>query len=233
MAAWWEELDLAGAPADGPVAFGGELDQETLLGAYRAGLFPFPAGDPAVAAFNEVRWEEGPAVVVGGADPYALAWWSPDPRPVLAAGGPRVRLPAGRELTVGRAFGRVVEECRREREPRWLTDELVDALVELHRSGWAESAEVWEDGELVGGVYGVRVGVVLSLDSMFHRAPGAGRAAVAGLGARFAEVGGRVLDVQWDGPHVRRLGAEAMARSAYLALLREPDVGPLRAVGEG
>ncbi|MFI5529505.1 leucyl/phenylalanyl-tRNA--protein transferase [Kitasatospora sp. NPDC051853] len=228
---WWEELELEGAPADGPVAFGGALDPVTLLGAYRAGLFPFPAGDPAVTAFNEVRWEDGPAVVVGGADPYALAWWSPDPRPVLAAGALRER--GSWELTVGRAFGRVLEECRVGREPRWLTDELADALVELHRRGWAESAEVWEDGELVGGVYGVRVGPVLSLDSMFHRSPGAGRAAVAGLGARFAEAGGRVLDVQWDGPHVRRLGAEGMDRSAFLALLREPEVGPLRAVGEG
>ncbi|MFJ8041721.1 leucyl/phenylalanyl-tRNA--protein transferase [Kitasatospora sp. NPDC096147] len=225
---WWEELELTGAPADGPVAFGGGLDPATLLGAYRAGLFPFPAADPAAAAFNEVRWEDGGAALVGAEDPYALAWWSPDPRPVLAAGRLRPRLRAGWELTVDRAFERVLEECRTGREPAWLTDELAASLIALHGAGRAVSAEVWAaDGELVGGVYGVRVGPVLSLDSMFHRSPGAGRAAVAGLGARFAAAGGRVLDAQWDTPHVRLLGAEPVPRGAYLAWLREPEVRAL------
>lgn len=222
---WWQELDLSEAPADGPVAFGGSLDAPTLLGAYRAGLFPFPADGPVLAAFNEARWADGPAVLVGGDDPYALAWWSPDPRPVLAVD--RLRARSRWTCTVGRAFGQVLEECRAGREPRWLTDELMATLGELHRDGRAVSGEVWEGDELVGGAYGIRVGPVLSLDSMFHRRPGAGTAALAGLAARFGAVGGRLLDAQWDSPHVRSLGAELLPRDRYLAVLSEPDTPPL------
>ncbi|MBB4945930.1 leucyl/phenylalanyl-tRNA--protein transferase [Kitasatospora gansuensis] len=218
-------MDLTEAPADGPVAFGGTLDAATLLGAYRAGLFPFPAADPVLAGFNEARWAESPAPLVGGDDPYALAWWSPDPRPVLAVD--RLRERPRWTCTVGRAFDRVLEECRRDRQPRWLTDELAAALRELHRDGQAVSGEVWEGEELVGGAYGIRVGPVLSLDSMFHHRPGSGTAALAGLAARFAAVGGRLLDVQWDSPHIRSLGAELLPRERYLAALGEPDTQPL------
>ncbi|KQV04447.1 hypothetical protein ASE03_11875 [Kitasatospora sp. Root187] len=225
---WWEELDLTDAPADAPVAFGGALDARTLLGAYRAGLFPFPAADPVLAAFNEARWADGPATLVGGDDPYALAWWSPDPRPVLPVN--RLRAGPRRRCTVGQAFDRVLEECRRDRQPVWLTDELTAALRELHRDGRAVSGEVWEDDELVGGAYGIQVGPVLSLDSMFHRRPGAGTAVLADLGARFGAVGGRLLDAQWDSPHIRSLGAELLPRERYLAVLREPDTPPLGTV---
>ncbi|WP_407987548.1 leucyl/phenylalanyl-tRNA--protein transferase [Kitasatospora sp. CMC57] len=220
-------MDLTDAPADGPVAFGGTLDAATLLGAYRAGLFPFPAADPVLAAFNEARWADGPAALVGGDDPYAVAWWSPDPRPVLAVD--RLRARPRWNCTVDRAFERVLEECRRDRRPRWLTDELTDALHDLRREGRAVSGEVWEGEELVAGVYGVAVGPVLSLDSMFHRRPGAGTAALAGLATRFAAVGGRLLDAQWDSPHIRSLGAELLPRERYLAVLGEPDTPPLGA----
>ncbi|MER5865949.1 leucyl/phenylalanyl-tRNA--protein transferase [Kitasatospora sp. NPDC002040] len=220
-------MDLSGAPADGPVAFGGSLDAPTLLGAYRAGLFPFPAADPVLAAFNEVRWEGSRAVLAGGDDPYAVAWWSPDPRPVLAVDGLRAKVRPGWRYSTGRAFDQVLEECRKGREPRWLTDELATVLRELHRDGWAVSGEVWDGDELVGGVFGVRAGPVLSLDSMFHHRPGAGTAALGDLAARFGAVGGRLLDAQWDSPHLRSLGAELLPRERYLAVLREPDTPPL------
>ncbi|WTU03491.1 leucyl/phenylalanyl-tRNA--protein transferase [Kitasatospora sp. NBC_00070] len=219
-------MDLSEAPTDGPVAFGGVLDAATLLGACRAGLFPFPAADPVLAAFNEARWAGGRAPLVGGADPYALAWWSPDPRPVLPVARLRARRRTGLHCTVGRAFGRVLEECRTGREPRWMTDELLAALEQLHRDGRAVSGEVWEGEELVGGAYGIRVGPVLSLDSMFHRRPGAGSLALAELATRFGAVGGRLLDAQWDSPHVRSLGAELLPRERYLTVLREPDTPP-------
>lgn len=229
-------LDLAAAPADAPVAFGADLRPDLLLAAYRCGLFPVPAADEYAAAFNEARWEGAPLLPGAGPDPYALAWWSPDPRPVLATDGVRLGSRLARRLrnrpswwtSADRAFERVVTACAEGREPPWLTAELRVVLAELHRRGQAHSVEVWEDGDLVGGVYGVRAGPVLSLDSMFHRRPDAARVAVADLARRFAAAGGRLLDAQWDSPHVRSLGAVPMARAQYLLRLAAAGVpGPL------
>ncbi|MFE4518685.1 leucyl/phenylalanyl-tRNA--protein transferase [Kitasatospora sp. NPDC056783] len=227
-----DALDLGRAPADGPVAFGGTLGADELLAAYRRGLFPLPAADVHASAYNEAVYggdvETGEvALLPGGADPYALAWWSPDPRPVIAPDGVRIgsrlarrlRHRAGWRTSADQAFERVLAACAEGRQPVWLTGELAEVLVRLHELGAAHSGEVWEGEELIGGVFGVAVGPVLSLDSMFHRRPDAARVAVADLGARFAEAGGRLLDAQWDGPHVRSLGAVPMARSRYLAEL--------------
>ncbi|MER7703697.1 leucyl/phenylalanyl-tRNA--protein transferase [Kitasatospora sp. NPDC097605] len=247
-------LDVDRAPADGPAAFGADLAPATLLAAYRRGLFPLPAADPYASAFNEARSEAavaagrvpllpgpdhggdggGPDGGPGGADPYALAWWSPDPRPLLAADGVQLGRKLSRLLrnrldwwtTADQAFEEVLAACAEGREPPWLTPELQEALTGLHRLGAAHSAEVWQDGELIGGVFGIASGPVLSLDSMFHRRPDAARVAVADLAARFAAAGGRLLDAQWDSPHVRSLGAAPQPRSRYLAALAE-DAGPL------
>ncbi|WP_405007011.1 leucyl/phenylalanyl-tRNA--protein transferase [Kitasatospora purpeofusca] len=231
-------VDVARAPADGPAAFGGDLAPGTLLAAYRHGLFPLPAADAYASAFNEARYEEavetGRIVLLPGpadADPYALAWWSPDPRPVLAADGVRLGRKLSRLLrnrldwstTADAAFEQVLAACTAGREPPWLTRDLREALTALHRLGAAHSVEVWEEGELIGGVFGVAAGPVLSLDSMFHRRPDAARVAVADLAARFAAAGGRLLDAQWDSPHVRSLGAAPLPRAHYLAALA---VGP-------
>jgi leucyl/phenylalanyl-tRNA--protein transferase len=122
--------------------------------------------------------------------------------------------------SLDREFARVVEECRVGRTPRWLTDRLKQGLCGLYEGGHAHSAEVWEDGELIGGAYGVRIGAVLSLDSMFHRRPGAARVAIVALADRFAAAGGLLLDAQWDGPVVRSLGGNLLPRARYLELLR-------------
>ncbi|MDH6711020.1 leucyl/phenylalanyl-tRNA--protein transferase [Kitasatospora sp. MAA19] len=237
----FDGVDVRGGPGDGPVAFGAGLGARELLAAYRRGLFPMPAADEYASAYNEARYE--PAVgtgesslLPGGDDPYALAWWSPDPRPVLPPGGVRLGSRLARRLrhrspwwtSADRAFGEVLDRCAEGRQPVWLTEELRGGLARLHALGVAHSGEVWEGEELVGGVFGVAVGPVLSLDSMFHRRPDAARVAVADLGARFAAAGGRLLDAQWDGPHIRSLGAEPMPRARYLAeLAAEVPVGPL------
>ncbi|MFE6747736.1 leucyl/phenylalanyl-tRNA--protein transferase [Kitasatospora purpeofusca] len=227
-------VDVARAPADGPAAFGGDLAPGTLLAAYRHGLFPLPAADAYASAFNEARHEEaveaGRIALLPGpadADPYALAWWSPDPRPVLAPDGVRLGSKLARLLrnrldwstTADAAFEQVLAACAEGREPPWLTRDLREALTALHRLGGAHSVEVWEEGELVGGVFGIAAGPVLSLDSMFNRRPDAARVAVADLAARFAAAGGRLLDAQWDSPHVRSLGAAPQPRDRYLAAL--------------
>ncbi|MFD8750301.1 leucyl/phenylalanyl-tRNA--protein transferase [Kitasatospora sp. NPDC059577] len=231
-AAVFDALDVRLGPGDGPVAFGGTLGPQELLAAYRRGLFPLPAADVYASAYNEAVY--GDAVGAGGAvllpgreDPYEVAWWSPDPRPVIAADGVRLGTRLARRLrnrsgwwtSADRAFGRVLEACGEGREPAWITEELASALDRLHALGATHSGEVWDGEELIGGVFGVAVGPVLSLDSMFRRRPDAARVAVADLGARFGAAGGRLLDAQWDGPHVRSLGAKPMARSRYLAEL--------------
>ncbi|WP_051710414.1 leucyl/phenylalanyl-tRNA--protein transferase [Streptomyces sp. NRRL S-350] len=241
----FDALDVLRAPGDGPVAFGGELGAQDLLAAYRRGLFPLPTADLYAGAYNEAVYGEAVeagevALLAGGEDPYALAWWSPDPRPVMAPGGVRLGTRLARWLrnrstwwtTADRAFGRVLAACAEGRQPVWLTDELREALTQLHALGAAHSVEVWEGEELVGGVFGIAVGRVISLDSMFHHRPDAARVAVADLGARFGAAGGRLLDAQWDGPHVRSLGAEPMARSRYLAELATGGVAAGPPTGE-
>lgn len=230
----WEALDVLEAAPDGPVAFSADLSPGSLLAAYRAGAYPFPASDDYTRALNEVIYADqvqaGRIRLVGeeSADPYAVSWWSPDPRPVLPVSATHL----GRSLTrrlrnqlpwstsLNQRFEQVVRECRADRNPLWLTEELIASLVSLHELGHAHSVEVWEDGDLVGGVFGIQVGSVLSMDSMFFHRPGASKVAVSDLAARFAQAGGVLLDAQRDSPHVRGLGALLVPREQYVRHLR-------------
>ncbi len=228
----WSSFKLKSQAGDGPVAFGADLSPGSVLAAYRNGVFPFPAAGEYNRNINEFRYEDqvadGRVALVGAADddPYWVAWWSPDPRPVIKSGhihlGRNVRkqLRRGGEWTTANdSFQRVAEECRAGREPRWFTDALLEAMVKLHEEGWAHSIEVWQDDELIGGAFGVGVGLVLSGDSMFSRRPQVARIAVADMAARFAAAGGAAIDTQWDSPFLRSLGAELMPREDYLSLL--------------
>ena len=230
----WEALDVLSAAPDGPVAFSADLSPAGLLAAYRAGVYPFPVSDEYTLALNEVVFadqvEEGRIPVVGddSADPYAVSWWSPDPRPVMPVGATHLSRSLARRLrnrlpwstSLDRRFEGVVRACRADRTPLWLTEELIASLVRLHDEGHAHSVEVWEDGELVGGVFGVRVGPVFSMDSMFFHRPGASKVAVTDLAARFGQAGGELLDAQRDSPHVRALGGVLIPREQYLRQLR-------------
>ena len=240
----WDSFDIAAEASDSPVAFGADLSPASVLGAYRRGIIPFPAPDDHFRTINEFRYEDqvadgtiglvGPELAgadAGGAggpgdDPYWVAWWSPDPRPVLSVGqvhlGRNVRkqLRRGEEYTTANTmFGQVAEECRADREPRWLTDPLLGSLIELHQEGWAHSIEVWQDEELIGGAFGIGVGRVLSGDSLFGRQPNAARIAVADMAARFGQAGGLLIDAQWDTQFLRSMGAGLIPRSRYLSKL--------------
>jgi leucyl/phenylalanyl-tRNA---protein transferase len=223
----WETVELADAPVDGPVAFCDDLSPETLLGAYRHGLYPFPAGTEEQRILSEFSYPDVP--VLGGGDPYGVAWCSPDPRPVIPIDEVRIQRSLRQMLrnkvdwttTLNACFDQVVERCRTGREPRWLTDRLVAGLRALHESGHAHSVEVWDGDELVGGTFGVRVGGVFSADSQFMTRSGAAKVAVACLVRRVAESGGVAVDVQHDGDHAKLIGAVPMPRAEYLALLAE------------
>jgi leucyl/phenylalanyl-tRNA--protein transferase len=250
----WESFTFPGAPpdpgsgdgngsdgSDRPVAFCADLSPASVLGAYRKGIVPLPASDDYFATLNEFRYEDevaaGTIAIVGdeGDDPYSVAWWSPDPRPVIGVGhvhlGRNVRKRLRHDAlttSADAAFGLVAEACRAGREPRWLTDPLVDTLTELHGQGWAHSIEVWRDDDLVGGAMGIGIGGVISGDSLFGRHPGAAAIAVADMSARLMAAGGALIDAQWDGPLLRSLGAAPMARERYLALI---DAGRLQTAG--
>jgi leucyl/phenylalanyl-tRNA---protein transferase len=221
------------------VAFCADLSPASVLGAYRRGIVPMPASDEYFRTLNEIRYEDqvaaGTLPIVGDErdDPYWAAWWSPDPRPVIGpvigAGGVHLGRNVRKRLrhdrlttTANAAFRQVAEACRAGREPRWLTDTLLGALVELHEEGWAHSVEVWLGEDLVGGAMGIGVSGVMSGDSLFGRHPGAAAIAVADMRARLTAAGGTVIDAQWDSPFLRSLGAEPLARDRYLALLDRP-----------
>jgi leucyl/phenylalanyl-tRNA--protein transferase len=230
----WASVDLADAPTEGPVAFYDNLSPRNLLDAYQHGLYPFPTETEEQRLLNEILSEADTAagrvrVLGGDRDPYAVAWWSPDPRPVIAVSQAGVQRSLRKQLrkvdwttTLDACFDRVVHNCRAGREPRWLTDELIASLYRLHEWGHAHSVEVWDGNELIGGTYGVRVGAVFSADSQFTHRSGAAKVAVADLVRRFGESGGLAVDVQHDGEHARLLGARPIPRSRYLDLLRTP-----------
>jgi leucyl/phenylalanyl-tRNA---protein transferase len=230
----WESFDVRSS-GDAPVAFCADLSPVSVLGAYRRGIVPIPAPDEYFRTLNEVRYEDrvadGTIGLVGDArdDPYWVAWYSPDPRPVICVGHAHLGRNLRKQLrrgdmrtTANASFGRVAEECRADREPRWLTDALLRTLVELHQEGWAHSIEVWLDGDLVGGAIGIGIGRIISGDSLFSRHPGAGAVAVADMAARLALADGVLIDAQWDSPFLRSLGAELLPRERYLPLLARP-----------
>src|SRR6476469_174448 len=221
---FWDDLELASAPDDGPVAFRDDLSPAVLLDAYRHGLYPFPAETEEQKILSEVSYEG--FVPAFGADPYGVAWCSPDPRPVIRAGRARVQRSLRQQLrkvdwttTLDVCFDRVVEHCRAGRAPQWLTDRLVAGLLALHAEGHAHSVEAWDGDQLIGGTFGVRVGGVFSADSQFTLVSGAAKVAVACLVRRVADAGGVAVDVQHDGNHAKLIGAEPVPRADYLALL--------------
>jgi leucyl/phenylalanyl-tRNA--protein transferase len=197
------------ADEHGVVGVGADLEPGTLLAAYRAGLFPMPAGR------------------------RRLAWWSPDPRGVL----PVDRLRVGRslrkacrhfEVRVDTSFTAVIEACGDPNRPHgWITRDIRNAYLTLHHLGWAHSVETWLDGRLVGGLYGVAIGGLFAGESMFHRVTDASKVALVHLVSLLDHHPDTLLDVQWTTPHLRSLGADDMPRVEYLRRLHRAVRRPL------
>jgi leucyl/phenylalanyl-tRNA--protein transferase len=152
-----------------------------------------------------------------------LAWWSPDPRGVLPLDRLRVtrslRASCARfEVRIDTAFEAVIDACADPaRTGRWITAQVRDAYVELHRLGWAHSVETWApDGTLAGGLYGVAIGGLFAGESMFHHARDASKVALVSLVAALRANPGGMLDVQWSTPHLATLGVVDVPRAQYL-----------------
>jgi leucyl/phenylalanyl-tRNA--protein transferase len=207
----WMFPDVAHADADDLVAMGADLEPGTLLAAYRAGIFPMPG------------------------DTDAMLWWSPMERGVLPLDALRVsrslrQAERRMEIRVDTAFPDVIEACADPaRDSGWIDEQILDAYTKLHRLGWAHSVEAWQDGELVGGLYGVAIGGLFAGESMFHRVRDASKVALVGLVEmlRDEHADRRLLDVQWRTPHLASLGVVAVQRPVYLRMLADALDVPL------
>ena len=210
----------------GLVAIGGDLSPKSLIDAYSQGIFPW---------FNS--------------DAEPILWWSPDPRavvPLVDAGGEpwqgsptgefhvsrrlRRRLRAGHfEVTADRAFNAVIQGCaapRKEGEGTWITPAMQRAYAKLHELGLAHSVEVWQEGELVGGVYGVSLGRMFFAESMFSARTDASKAGLTRLAEHLVVRGFELLDCQIMNDHLRSLGAIFMPRDEFLARVRRNNEHP-------
>ena len=185
------------------VGTGADLDPGTLLAAYRSGLFPMGLGPD-------------------GQEP--LGWWSPDPRGVLLAGGIHLSRSLQRSrrrftVTTDAATAQVLDGCADPDRPgRWITPQVRAAYLRLAELGWVHSVEVWQDGRLAGGLYGVCVGGLFAGESMFHTVTDASKVALAALAdIVYADADERrLIDVQWSTPHLATLGVVEIPRREYL-----------------
>jgi len=190
------------------VAIGADLSPGTLLAAYRGGLFPMAVDG------------------VDGVD-RSMAWWSPEERGVLPLSGLRVtrsmRQSAHRfEIRVDTDFDEVVAACGDpSRSGGWIDGQIASAYAELHRLGWAHSVEAWHDDDLAGGLYGVAIGGLFAGESMFTRVRDASKVALMGLVDLLSDeyAAERVLDTQWQTPHLATLGVVEVSRQEYLRRL--------------
>ena len=182
------------------VAMATIIPPDILLDFYRRGVFP-------MAMDGELRL------------------FSPDPRGVIPL--EKFRIPHGSrktlrdpawKVTVNAAFEEVVLGCA-ERDETWIDETIFGSYAELHHLGHAHSIEVWRDGELAGGLYGVAIGAAFCGESMFSRVPGASKVALANLVERLRGRGFVLLDTQWVTPHLEKFGACEIPRSEYLEKL--------------
>jgi leucyl/phenylalanyl-tRNA--protein transferase len=192
--------------AEGLLCVGGRLSEDWLLDAYRHGIFPWP------------MWENEP-----------VAWWSLDPRAIIELDALRVSRRLQRTLRSGqfratcdRDFAGVIEGCATaagRTHNTWLTPSMIQAYTQMHSLGHAHSVEVWHEGQLAGGTYGIALGGLFAAESMFYRVRDASKVALVCLAAQLRCRGYALFDVQQWTPHTGRFGAIEIPRLEYLRRL--------------
>ena len=194
------------ASAEGIVAVGGDLQPERVMLAYRKGIFP---------------WFES--------DDFLL-WWSPDPRMVLFPDQLKISKSMRTvlrkkqfEVTFNKAFDQVVEACAKVKRfgqnGTWITPGLMEVYSTLHIQGHAHSVEVWEEGSLVGGLYGIDLGTVFCGESMFSKSSNASKVALIYLVKELKKNKYELIDCQVPTQHLASMGAEPISRTEFLTFL--------------
>lgn len=210
-------LDFALDEPNGLLAFGGDLSINRLMSAYHCGIFPWFGED----------------------DPYL--WWSPDPRGIIDLNNFHVSKSLAKTLrraqyhvTLNNNFLGVINQCAS--IPRksaglgqindtsnqtWISQEMIEAYIKLHEAGHAHSIEVWQEQEMVGGLYGVSVGGVFCGESMFHSKTDASKVALFALVEHMKKHKMAFIDCQMETPHLTTLGCETISRQTFLERLKE------------
>ena len=200
--------ETTSAGEDGLLAAGGSLDIPVLLEAYSKGIFPWYAeGSP-------------------------ILWWSPDPRMVLFPDKLKVSKSLDQtlrnkdfEIRMDSRFSEVIRQCSKVHRPgqdgTWIMEDMINAYILLHEEGYAHSVEVFADGELVGGLYGVSLGGAFFGESMFHLQKDVSKVALYHLVDFARRHHFSLIDAQQSTPHLKSLGAEEIPRSRFLDLLQK------------
>jgi leucyl/phenylalanyl-tRNA--protein transferase len=209
-------VEQALSQPNGLLAAGGNLTPARLLDAYRHGIFPwFNADDP-------------------------ILWWSPDPRMVLFPGEFKISHSLRKtlrnqvyEMRADTAFEQVMRACAAPRNGQvgtWIHEDMIAAYSILHRMGYAHSVETWQDGELVGGLYGVAIGRMFYGESMFSRRSDASKVALAHLASQLRRWNFGMIDCQMNTRHLASLGAHEIPRAEFVNKLQElihyPEICP-------
>ena len=196
------------ADEEGLLAIGGDLSPERLLLAYKSGIFPW---------YNEDE---------------PICWWSPDPRFVLHPDKLKVSKSMQTVLnngtfrfTANRAFEEVIKNCksatRKDQDGTWISPEVQEAYIHLHKLGHAHSAEAWHNGELVGGLYGLRLGKIFFGESMFSKVSNASKFAFINYVKQLQKEGVELIDCQIYTDHLKSVGASMMSRVNFIELLHQ------------
>lgn len=195
------------ASPEGIIAIGGDLSPERLILAYRNGIFP---------------WFE---------DDEPILWWSPEERMVLFPNELKISKSMRNiinrgifRVTFNTCFRDVIANCRsikRDGQPgTWITQEMVEAYCTLHKLGYAKSVEVWQDDELVGGLYGIDLGHIFCGESMFSKTSNASKFAFIALVKQLQLANYKLLDCQVHNDHLESLGAREIDREDFLAIVK-------------
>ena len=199
---------VAMADEDGLLAIGGDLSPERLLLAYRKGIFPW---------YN---------------DDEPICWWCPDPRFVLFPAQLKVSKSMQTVLrsdkfrfTINRDFAGVIQNCktigRKQQEGTWISQPIQKAYINLHKLGYAHCAETWMNGELVGGLYGIRLGNIFFGESMFSKMANASKYAFINYVHQLQKEKIQLIDCQVYTPHLESLGAEMIKREEFVRIISD------------
>ena len=203
------------ASKEGLLAVGGDLSQKRLLLAYRMGIFPWFSNDEPIL------------------------WWSPDPRFVLFPHEIKISKTLNKiikkdmfRVTMDLAFNEVIKQCAQVRlqknQGTWIVKDMIDAYCNLHESGFAHSVEVWLQGDLVGGLYGVSLGKCFFGESMFTLVSNASNVGLVKLAEHLKELSFDLIDCQVPTEHLTRFGARQIPRIRFLNQLEKSLKAPTR-----